>query len=44
MSKPLKKLKSFLKFLLSLVPEGDPDEYNKRKYRAERDGYRKYSR
>lgn len=40
----MKKIKKFLKFILSWVPEGDPEEYNKKKYRAERDRYRKYSR
>lgn len=39
-----KKIKRFFKKVLSYIPDVDPDEYNKRKFRAERDGYRKYSK
>lgn len=39
----MKKISEFLKFILSWMPAGDPDAYGLRKYRAEKDRYRKYS-
>jgi len=39
----MKRIKDFFIWVLSFVPKIDPDEYGKRKYRAERDNYRKYS-
>jgi hypothetical protein len=38
----MKKVKKFLKYILSFIPDIDPDEYGKRQYRAKRDGYKKY--
>lgn len=42
LKKLLTKIKKGFIWLLSFVPDHDPDEYGKRKYRAKRDKYRKY--
>lgn len=38
----MKKLKYILKRIFNLLPDNDPDEYGKRKYRAKKDQYLRY--
>ncbi len=39
----MKKIGKIFTWLLQFVPDHDPDEFGKRKFRAERDNYKKYS-